>query len=114
MALDHFSGRTTDSALVVLRHAHNENKMADAERSEWAVDGVIRGVHVYKFVWQPAMGEVLLLQREIGNCHDRYSVSLKKNRETVGHVPREMSKFVWFFPRLGGQARAEVNGRRRV
>ena len=50
----------------------------------------IRGDQVYKFVWTPATGELLLVEKEEGNPHDRFAVAVVKGEEIVGHVPREV------------------------
>ncbi len=58
----------------------------------------VRGHRIYKRVWSPIIGEVLELLREEGNEHDRFAVCLLKPRaETVGHVPRELSRKIWHF-----------------
>ena len=50
---------------------------------------------------------------ERGNVHDRFSVAVRKERLTVGHLPRELSKFCWFFIRRSGTITCRVTGRRR-
>ena len=39
------------------------------------------------------VGETLLVEREEGNVHDSYAVSIKKDDSVVGHVPREISSY---------------------
>ena len=58
---------------------------------------VIRGYHVYKSIWTPALGEKLSTDQERGNPEDRYAVSVLKSSTIVGHVPREISKLCWMF-----------------
>ena len=36
----------------------------------------VRGYHVYKDIWTSANGVELQYQREIGNVHDLYAVSI--------------------------------------
>ena len=38
------------------------------------------------------VGEILTLEREEGNTHDRFAVSLLKDAIVVGHVPLEFSR----------------------
>ena len=38
----------------------------------------IRGYHVYKEVWEAAVGEALVCEREPENASDRYAVAVKK------------------------------------
>ena len=47
------------------------------------------------------MGEELTAEREPGNSEDPFAVRLKRGGETVGHVPREISKICWMFIRCG-------------
>ena len=53
------------------------------------VESAIRGYHVYKEVWDAAIGEELLRRREAGNPNDLYAVSVVQGTDntTVGHVP---------------------------
>ena len=55
------------------------------------LESVIRCHHIYKHIWQLLVGEVLTLEWEEGNNHDKFSVSLLKNATPTvfGHVPRE-------------------------
>ncbi len=55
------------------------------------MESVIRGHHVYKFIWTPSVGQILSLSREDGNVHNPYSVSVLKDAAIVGHAPRELS-----------------------
>ena len=38
----------------------------------------IRGYHVYKEVWEAAVGESLVCEREPKNASDRYAVAVKE------------------------------------
>ena len=62
----------------------------------FSVECMIRGYHEYKSIWEnPSIGETLICEREIGNCHDTHAVAVKKTIEgdikTVGHVTRKIS-----------------------
>ena len=52
--------------------------MAD---ERFSVDSAVRGFHIYKDIWNSEIGELLMCEKELGNIHDPYTVS-------VGHVPR--------------------------
>ena len=78
-----------------------------------------RGWHVYgKTVWQsPRKGEKLTAEKENNKEAldiDPYAVAwmLKRRNklipDIVGHVPREISRFIWFFFTLGGKMEANV------
>ena len=49
---------------------------------------VIRGYHVYRKVWMPELGEVLLALKEDANIHYRFAVAMIcEDLGVVGHVP---------------------------
>ena len=60
----------------------------------YRLEGGIRGHHVYKSAWTPVLGQVLDVQAESADGHDRYAVSTQENGSVVGHVPRKYSKVV--------------------
>jgi len=71
----------------------------------------IHGYHVYGKHWTAVLGEGLTWEHEIGNMVDRYTVAVKKNgRETVGHVPRKISRMCITFLELDIQITATVIG----
>ena len=51
----------------------------------------VRGFHVYKALWEAAVGEELECRQERGNRVDRYAVAVLKDETVVGHVPRKIS-----------------------
>ena len=71
----------------------------------------IRGYHAYQDVWQPSVGEVLLLQREPTNVKDSQAVCVMKSTLVVGHVPQNFSAlFSHFLSRTCNKGVAEVVG----
>ena len=73
----------------------------------------IRGQHVYKDVWTPVVGEVLLLKREPNNVRDNCAVAVLKEGQVVGHIPYNISVTVsHFLSRDYNKAFAEVTGSR--
>ena len=52
----------------------------------------VRGYHVYKTIWDAAIGEDLVCKREPSNEHDRYTVAIKKDGVIIGHLPRKISR----------------------
>lgn len=86
--------------------------IGDTEDSMFLYESVIRGHHVFKHVWNPRLGEILLVKREAGNHHDRHAVALLKADKTpVGHVRREFSQVFWHYLSHGGNIFCEVTGR---
>ena len=81
---------------------------------EFRVQSCVRGYHVYEECWAAFLGEELTCQREIGNVVDRYAVAVKKDTgETVGHVPKKISRICSSFLQHGGLITAVVTGHRR-
>ena len=66
------------------------------------IESTVRGHHVYKAAWSPYIGEELPVQREVNNIHDDFAVAVLKNGNTVGHVPREISRVCWYFLHKSG------------
>ena len=81
--------------------------------SELCVDSVVRGHHVYKSIWTPALAEELLVEQENDNEHDLYAVCVMKDDTIVGHVPRAFSRIAWFFLNHQGRIRCVITGRRK-
>ena len=63
----------------------------------------LRGFHFYRnsVGWVPTKGQSVHLRTEQNNKHDRFAVAGqaripgKFGRVTVGHVPRELSRYIW-------------------
>ena len=68
----------------------------------------IRGYHVYGENWTAVLGEELNCEREIGNVVDRYAVAV----ETVGQVPKRISRMCSSFLQQDYALTATVTGRR--
>ena len=54
-------------------------------------DSVVKGHHIYKFVWTSVIGEELHLEPEESNKHDEYAVAVRKEGKPVGHVARSFT-----------------------
>ena len=63
-------------------------------------DSIVRGHHIYKSVGTPVICEELYLEAEQSSEHDEYAVAIRKDAETVGHVPRSFSRVLWCTWRL--------------
>ena len=74
----------------------------------------MRGYHVYKNAWNPAIGDELDCLRDCANVKERYAVSVidPLTKATVGHLPKKISKVCLLFLRCGGSVRCEVTGER--
>ena len=46
----------------------------------------------HKDQWTPSIGEELQTTRELTNAYDSFAVAVTKEGDTVGHVPREISR----------------------
>ena len=73
----------------------------------------LRGAHAYKDLWEPRIGEVLLLQREPDNSQDKLAVAVLKSGRVVGHVPKNLAPiFSPFLKRSCNKAVVEITGNR--
>ena len=64
----------------------------------------IRGYHIYKDVWEAAVGEVLVCVRELDNAADRYAVAVKKERVVIGQLPHKLSRVCSRMEDIAGEA----------
>lgn len=87
--------------------------MSSSESSTLRAESVLRGYHKYKEIWNPQVQDSFEVRIEEGNRHDRYAVAAQVNEEVVGHVPREISKIVYYFLRNNGSVCGTVIGRRK-
>ena len=53
--------------------------------------GVVCGHHVYKLVWLPVIDKQLILE-EPANSHNEFVVSVIKDSQIVGHIPKNYSQ----------------------
>ena len=74
-------------------------------------ESAARGYHVYRRIWNARIGEQLQATPDHGNTEDRFTVALTKDDKTVGHIPREQAKILWYFLSHGGKLTAEVTER---
>jgi hypothetical protein len=62
----------------------------------------LRGYHEYRNFWKPYVGQIITFAQEKNNKYDRYAVSGsaripgKIGRVVVGHIPRELSRYIWY------------------
>ena len=62
----------------------------------------VRGYHVYGRVWDAVIGEHLTCRREPTNEKDRYAVTVLKDGNVIGHLPRKVSRVCLLFLRSPG------------
>ena len=80
---------------------------------EFQKESCVRDYHIYKDIWNAALGEELQCQRETGNSSDLYAVAVVKDSTIVGHLPRKISRICTLFMRRGGAIACLINGRRK-
>lgn len=75
----------------------------------------VRGFHVYHSVWTPFIGEQLNTTLEPNNIADKFAVAAIRSESdiVVGHIPREISKVVFFFLKHGGKVECIVTDDKR-
>ena len=86
-----------------------ENDMA----ATYLCNSSVRGYHVYQSAWSAEEGENLVCKREMSNPLDSYAVIVIKGEQTVGHLPRKISRLCTLFLGRGSSITANVTGRRR-
>ena len=57
----------------------------------------VRGYHVYKDIWEVAVGETVVCVLEPGNFHDRNAIAVEKDGRIFGHLPWKVSCVFAFF-----------------
>ena len=97
---------------------HKNSYKSILHKNSWykqtQIESTVRGHHVYKASWSSYIGEELPVQCEVNNIHDNFAVAVLKNSNTVGHVPREISRVCWYFlHKSGSEMTCIVNGDRR-
>ena len=76
----------------------------------------LRGFHHYRHAenWQPFRRQLVRFKRELDNEKDRFAVAGhvriqgRAGRVTVGHVPRELSRYIWHALLWGCEFKASV------
>ena len=68
---------------------------------------------MYREIWDAAIGEVLVCERDPHNVEDRYAVAVKKDDVVIGHLPRNFSRVCSLFIRRGGNIQCTVTGAKR-
>ena len=75
----------------------------------------LRGFHVYKNIWVPYPDQVIQFRQEHDNEHDDFAVAGTVRlpgrlvpRTVVGHIPGEISRYVWFALAMGAKVTGSV------
>ena len=77
----------------------------------------LHGFHFYANTanWKPILGERISFKRELDNEHDKFAVAGQKilrgklAPETIGHIPREIPRHVWYAILEGAKITAIVS-----
>ena len=102
-------------------HPQGENShiIAFSSLRQVQFDCASRGFHEYRQIWNPRIGQKLNIEQDYGDIHDPFSMAIKavlRGRiqywETVGHIPREISRFCYYFIKYGGTLEARVRDMR--
>ena len=77
----------------------------------------IRGYHIYNWTqWTAEIGSILTSKPEkrLGALvEDKYAIAIISNSQTVGHVPKFLSKLTFFFLKHGATLTVKLTGERR-
>lgn len=75
------------------------------------IDCCGRGYHVYKNLWEGAVGEELECKRVSSNLLDQYVVAVVKEGNVVGHLPQKVCRACSLFLCHGGTINCVVKGK---
>ena len=68
---------------------------------EHTIESSVQGFHVHKAIWTPTVKEQLKTRQKHNNAENEFAVAVYEDDpnpgETVGHVPKEMSRIFWHF-----------------
>ena len=74
----------------------------------------LRGYHVYRTKWKPHLKHPPIFKQKRNNEHDRFPVAGQTNLpgtlspSTVGHIPLELLRYIWYALERGASVNAEV------
>ena len=84
---------------------------------EFSAACCIRGYHIYNWAqWTAEIGSIFRSEPENrpgALVEDRYAIAIISNNQTVGHVPKFLSKLTFFFLKHGGTLTVKVMGEKR-
>ena len=63
---------------------------------KFELKSAVRGYHIYKDIWKPTTSDKLFIAREFGNQLDKFAIKVLSGSETVGYLPHEYSKIMWY------------------
>ena len=68
---------------------------------------------MYKEIWEASCGQVFPCLREVGNAFDPFAVSVVRDSDIIGHVPRKISATCSLFLRNRGTVKCTVTEKKR-
>ena len=67
--------------------------------NSFPIESTVRGHHVYKRRWTPAIGEELNVLAEAGNIHDRFAVAVYRRLDSGASSKRDSANLLVFLKR---------------
>ena len=95
-------------------------EIVDVDNIDYDFCSGLRGYHVYQKIWKPFIGQVITFAREEKNPYDRFAISGsakipgKIGRVVVGHIPRELSGYMWYALDLYREKLYQINTSHRL
>ena len=77
--------------------------VVNSNMEKFTFNSDVRGYHVCKEAWKPAIGEILHAEQELDNAVNKFAVKVVKNNETVGHLLCEYSQILSSLIARGGK-----------
>ena len=81
--------------------------------TNFTVEAMVRGYHVYQDIWEAELDEELPCQKEPINIVDPFAIAVMKNGTITGHVPRKLSSVCSLFLDRNGSITCYVTGHKR-
>ena len=98
---------------LVTTQSFKRGKSGRDNMETFALTSAVRRCHVYQDVFTPSIGENLVHKREFNNAMDKQAVKVVRGDETVGQLPRKLSRIVWYFLARSREISVEKISRRR-
>ena len=98
--------KTSEVISILIKSIDKEIEIViDNRFTKFCFESYVRGFHVYQTVWSPIIDEENLeCRHEEKNEEGEFAIGVNRNdfqKETlVGHMPRNLSKFVYKFVKL--------------
>lgn len=101
------SKKTFEKFITTWKSVRRINMVSTEKTSEFSA--AVRGYHYFRNIWSPQISETLECLHEFGNAFDMFAVkTCRSTGQTVGHLPREISRVTKFLLDRGAVVHATL------